>query len=98
MGMKKGEKAKPVKRTDSMQWLADSISAELGLKKSIKQTGGFYKKSSAEADQSVKFCPECRQHWEVHTVYNPKGNREMFYKYSHITGYGKKKAVCIECK
>ena len=42
MGMKKGEKAKPVKRTDSMQWLADSISAELGLKKSIKQTGGFY--------------------------------------------------------
>ena len=98
MGMKKGEKAKPVKRTDSMQWLADSISAELGLKKSIKQTGGFYKKSSAEADQSVKFCPECRQTWEVETVYNPKGNREMFYKYSHITGYGKKKAVCIECK
>ena len=96
--MKKGEKAKPVKRTDSMQWLADSISAELGVKKSIKQTGGFYKKSSAEADQSVKFCPECRQTWEVETVYNPKGNREMFYKYSHITGYGKKKAVCIECK
>jgi len=98
MGMKKGEKEKPVKRTDSIQWLADSISAELGLKKAIKKSVGFYKHSSAEADQSVKFCPECRHTWEVETVFNPKRNRKMFYKYSYITGYGKKKAVCIECK
>ena len=98
MGMRKGEKAKPVKRTDSMQWLADSISSELGLKKAIKQTGGFYKHSSAEADQSVKFCPKCRHTWEIETVFNPKGNKKTFYKYTHITGYGKKKAVCIECK
>ena len=97
MGMKKGEKAKPVKRTDSMQWLADSISAELGLKKSIKQTGGFYKKSSAAADQSVKFCPECRQTWEIEKIYQPDKIYESLYKYTHITGYGKKREVCIYC-
>ena len=96
--MKKGEKEKPVKRTDSIQWLVDSISSELGLKKSIRQTVGFYKHSSAEADQALSFCPKCRSTWEVETRYNPKGNKEIFYKYSHITGYGKKKAVCIECK
>ena len=98
MGMKKGEKEKPVKRDDSMQWLSDSISSELGLKKSIRQTVGFYKHSSAEADQALSFCTKCRSTWEVETRYNPKGNKEIFYKYSHITGYGKKKAVCIECK
>ena len=98
MGMKKGEKEKPVKRDDSMQWLSDSISSELGLKKSIRQTVGFYKHSTAEADQALSFCPKCRSTWEVETRYNPKGNKEIFYKYSHITGYGKKKAVCIECK
>ena len=98
MGMKKGEKEKPVKRTDSIQWLVDSISSELGLKKSIRQTVGFYKHSTAEADQALSFCPKCRSTWEVETRYNPKGNKEIFYKYSHITGYGKKKAVCIECK
>ena len=96
--MKKGEKEKPVKRTDSIQWLVDSISSELGLKKSIRQTVGFYKHSTAEADQALSFCPKCRHTWEVETRYNPKGNKEIFYKYSHITGYGKKKAVCIECK
>ena len=96
--MRKGEKEKPVKRVDSMQWLADSITAELGLKKSINKTGGFYKHSSSEADQSLSFCPKCRKTWEIETIFNPKGNKKMFYKYSHITGYGKKKAVCIECK
>ena len=96
--MKKGEKEKHVKRTDSMQWLADSMSAELGLKKSIKKSVGFYKNSSAEADQSVKFCPECRETWEIEKLYQPDKIYENLYKYTHITGYGKKKEVCIECK
>ena len=98
MGMRKGEKEQPVQRTDSIQWLADSISAELGLKKSIKQTGGFYKHSSAEADQSVKFCPKCRHTWEIEKIYQPDKTYETLYKYTHITGYGKKREVCIECK
>lgn len=97
--MKKGEKEQPVKRTDSMQWIVDSVSGEVGkLNKKVYKPMGIYKHYSNEADKVVKFCPKCRHTWEIEKYYQDKKWKEMFYRYTHITGYGKKKEVCIDCK
>ena len=78
------------------QWVADMLNntSNSNLKSEIK-TVASWKEGCRNADSYVYYCSKCRRTWEsIPIAYK---ERRTYHAYTHVTGYGKKKKVCIDC-
>lgn len=81
----------------STQWITDVLNMGAHSRlRSIIKTPKNHKDGSRNPDSYLRFCTKCRRTWEA----IPLGYKEkrVYHTYSHVSGYGKKKKVCIDCR